>query len=126
MQIPRLALHPLPARRWLVLEDFAVETQAAGRIVVPYGFICDLNSMPRFLWWASTPTDYPEAGVVHDWLYDRQAPKAAADAVYLELLLALGMGRARARARYIALRAFGGGAYRSHGPTVRHDEPGVL
>ena len=84
-------------------------------MTVPLGFICDLNSMPRFLWWASTPSDYPEAGVVHDWLYFAQAPRAIADAVYREILVALGMDGARAHARYLALRAFGGSAYRRHG-----------
>lgn len=114
MTIPEIVLIPLPRRKWRVACDFVVMTQAAGRVVVPFGFVCDLNSMPRFLWWESTPTDYPEAGATHDYLYDQQVPQATADAVYLELLLALGMSNFRAQARYRALRMFGGFAYRKH------------
>jgi hypothetical protein len=115
MNIPELVLVPLPGRKWRVKGDFVIETKAYGWVHVPDGFVCDLNSMPRFLWWASTPTDYPEAGTVHDWLYNQQIPQKIADAVYLELLLALGMNSVRARARYRALRMFGGFAYRKHG-----------
>lgn len=114
MILPELVLIPLFARQWQVGRDFVIETVAADIICVPKGFISDLNSMPRFLWWASTPSDYPEAGVVHDWLYHTQAPRDVADQVYLELLLALGMGRPRAHLRYRALRLFGGSAYRQH------------
>jgi len=114
MTIPELTLIPLPDRKWRVRDEFCLQTLAMGRICIKAGFVCDLNSMPRFLWWASTPTDYPEAGATHDFLYDQQAPRDAADAVYLEILLALGMSSARAHARYRALRLFGGFAYRSH------------
>lgn len=109
-----LLLQPLDGRKWLIAHDFITETSAGGRIVVPGGFVCDLNSIPRFLWWASTPADYPEAGVTHDWLYFSQTGKSLADRVYLELLRASGMSFARAQSRYIALRLFGGPAYRSH------------
>lgn len=119
MIIPELVLIPLTGRRWRVGATFTLQTVAGGRISVPYGFVCDLNSMPRAMWWESTPTDYPEAGVTHDWLYHRQSPKDVADSVYLEILLALGMGNFRAHARYYALRAFGGSAYRSHGLDVQ-------
>lgn len=112
--LPELVLVPLPHRRWRVQSDFVVPTQALGIVTVPAGFICDLNSIPQFLWWESTPTDYPEAGAVHDWLYAQQVDRAAADAVYREMLLALGMGTVRANARYYALRMFGGIAYRKH------------
>ncbi len=122
MSLQELALVPLSDRRWRLDRDFIVITKVAGLILVPKGFICDLNSMPRFLWWASTPTDYPEAGVVHDWLYHVQAPRAAADAVYRELLLTLGMSSARAQSRYLALRSFGWAAYRKHaGPHTHGD-----
>jgi hypothetical protein len=114
MVIQELCLVPRPGRNWRVALDFTVLTTGLQTITVPAGFLCDLNSMPRCLWWASTPTDYPEAGVVHDYLYDQQVPRAAADAVYLELLRALGMGSIRANARYYALRLFGGIAYWKH------------
>lgn len=107
-----LILDPLPARQWRVVLPFVVETTTAGTITVPADFVCNLNSLPRVLWWASTPTDFPEAGVVHDYLYRTHATsRATADKTYYELLRALGMGTLRASARYWALRACGRRAY---------------
>lgn len=115
-----LLLDPQPNRQWAVyglapdrtLTDFRVYTEAAGLIVVPAGFVCDLNSIPRFLWWASTPADFPEAGVVHDFAYRGHLPRGQADTVYAELLTFLGASGARTAGRYMALRLFGWCCYR--------------
>lgn len=107
-----LILHPLPNRKWLVAAPFVVETTVAGLIIVAAGFECDLNSIPRFLWFVSTPADYPEAGVVHDWGYRGNLRRDVADAVYRETLAALGMGKVRRQSRYLALRVFGRFAYK--------------
>lgn len=114
MIVPEIVLVPLAKREWRIAESFKVLTDTLGWVLIPKGFVCDLNSMPRFMWWESTPTDYPQAGATHDWLYWEQVPKDDADRVYREILLALGMGSFRANARYQALRLFGGPAYRSH------------
>lgn len=114
MTINEITLVPLAHRKWRVDRTFVIITVAAGMVVIPAGFICDLNSMPRAMWWESTPTDYPQAGATHDWLYDQQEAKDVADRAYLEILLGMGMGGFRAHARYYALRLFGGWAYRSH------------
>ena len=113
-----LLLQPLAKRRWLVMSDFHVDTKAAGQITVPAGFDCDLNSVPRFLWWASTPADYPEAGVVHDWAYRGNLERKVADQVYQEVLDALGANGFRAKTRYFALRLFGRFAYDKKDPRV--------
>jgi len=113
-KVPEIVLVPLPGRKWRVQDEFAIFTKIAGRIVIPKGFICDLNSIPRFMWWESTPTDFPQAGATHDWLYDRQVPQELADGVYREILIALNMSEFRANLRWRALRIFGGPAYRSH------------
>jgi hypothetical protein len=55
----QLELHPLPNRHWELTEDLIADTETVGRITVPKGFITDLSSIPRFLWWESTPSDYP-------------------------------------------------------------------
>ena len=99
------------------MEDFIVDTDIAGSILVPAGFMCDLNSIPRFLWWASTPADYAEAGVVHDWAYRGNLPRDKADEVYRELLITLGMSHKRADLRYAALRYLGWRAYVAHSQT---------
>ena len=111
-----LVLHPLPRRKWLVVESFRVYADEAltGVLEVPAGFITDLNSVPRF-WWAVSPaTDWPEAAVVHDWMYARQRPRDEADRVYRELLIHLGMGLKRAEVRYRVLRLLGWYAYHQH------------
>lgn len=83
-----------------------------GRISVPCGFVCDLNSLPRMVWWISPKTDYPAAGVVHDWLYRTGAvPRQIADQVYREALGVCGAGAVRRTVRFWAVRLFGGGAY---------------
>ena len=107
-----LILDPLPKRKWRVVFPLVYVSDIAGTLVVPTDFVCDLNSIPRFLWFASTPTDYPEAGVLHDWSYRGNLPREIADKVYLEALQALGMGKTRAQARYRALRLFGRFAYK--------------
>ena len=115
-----LFLRPLVGRQWMVyglydtapvISDFLVMTDAAGLITIPAGFICDLNSVPRCLWWASTPTDHPEAGAVHDWAYRGNLTRSVADRVYAEILTYQGMADVRVASRYTALRTFGWMAY---------------
>jgi hypothetical protein len=111
----RLLLSPLSGRRWAVAQDLRVYSEVLGKdLVVPEGFVTDLSSMPRFLWWESTPSDYPEAGVIHDYLYATQFERAKADRVYKEALESLGSPN-RAKLRYVALRIFGGIAYKKDG-----------
>jgi hypothetical protein len=116
----QLELHPLPNRHWELTEDLIADTETVGRITVPKGFITDLSSIPRFLWWESTPSDYAEAGVLHDYCYDHnRVPRDVADKLYREVVTYLNAGRARGLARYWALRLFGGIAYRNDAATAR-------
>jgi hypothetical protein len=110
--VTELDLHPLPNHRWQLESDFKVETETIGLIVVPTGFVCDLTSIPRFLWWESLPSDYAEAAVAHDWGYKGNLPRDIADKVYREVALAVGMKPWRANIRYLALRWFGGPHYK--------------
>ena len=107
-----LLLHPLGNRQWMIAVPFIVQTETVGEVIVPSGFMCDLNSIPQFLWFVSTPADYPEAGVVHDWGYRGNLTQAQADATYREILKALGMGKVRRNLRYAALRTFGRFSYK--------------
>jgi hypothetical protein len=102
-------------RLWIIDAPLAYRSEVVKQtLVVPAGFICDLNSMPRLAWIVSPKTDYPEAGTVHDFLYFyKSVPRATADAVYREALGVLGMGRVRRTFRWAALRAFGWHAYNS-------------
>jgi hypothetical protein len=38
-------------------------------IVVPAGFDCDFNSIPRPVWFWFSKWEYPEAGIIHDYLF---------------------------------------------------------
>lgn len=111
--ITDLILKPLPNRKWEVMCPFVVNTKTAGTLVVEAGFLFDGNSIPRALWWASTPADYIEAGCVHDWGYRGNLPRDVADKVYREILEGMGMGKVRRNARYRALRLFGGSSYKA-------------
>lgn len=112
-----LELHPLPKRRWALTQDFVADTETLGLLTVPKGFITDLSSIPRFLWWESTPADFAEAGVLHDFCYNNnRAFRSTADKLYLETLTFLDAGSCRSHLRYWALRLFGGIAYKNDAP----------
>jgi hypothetical protein len=103
-----LLLMPIGNRLWRVQAPFIATTKTAGRIEVPAGFVTDLTSIPRILWVASTPADWPEAAVLHDWGYrDAHLPKDVADRVYREVMETLKASGVRVRLRYWALKWFG-------------------
>jgi hypothetical protein len=110
-----LHMVPLPGRRWQILADFVYESPKHGTITVPAGFITDLNSIPRPLWWVSTPADFPHTGVLHDFVYaTHRLSRADADHLYREALDAEGAHKFRRVTRWLTLRAFGWMAYRKH------------
>jgi hypothetical protein len=112
MYLSPLLLTPLAGRKWEVAAPFLALSTSANAILIPKGFVCDLNSIPRFLWWASTPSDYAAAGVLHDWGYAGNLGRKAADCLYRETLAHLGMSFARRNLRYWALRTVGRFAYK--------------
>jgi hypothetical protein len=87
-----------------------------GTLIAPRGFECDLRSIPLGGLGIARPTDYPQAGVIHDWLYHTgRLPREDADRVYLEALLVLGCPAFAARIEWFFLRLFGWRAYRAGG-----------
>ena len=44
-------------------------TNKTESITVPTGFVTDLASVPRAMWWLITPFDVARAAIVHDILY---------------------------------------------------------
>ena len=102
-------------RMWLIESPLVYESDIpdVGTITVPAGFICDMNSIPRFLWWISPPTDFPEAGVIHDFGYRYKLwPRQTVDAIYREALEVLGAGGFRRFLRYWGVRIGGSSAYK--------------
>ena len=45
------------------------ETNKTETITVPKGFITDLASVPRAMWWLIAPFDVARAAIIHDLLY---------------------------------------------------------
>lgn len=79
------------------------------RIEVPADFETDFNSTPRMLWWWFPPTSYPEAGVVHDYLYRNPGVlnRQQCDAVHRLILKLEGMRESKRNAAYAGLRIGG-------------------
>lgn len=111
---------------WVVHHPFVVDLECLGtRVTVPSGFVFDFNSIPWVFRRIAPPTDFGESGLVHDYLYRRDAvpnvKREWADAAHRELMLwklaslpeALRPRAAdlRVKAYYGALRAFAGGAF---------------
>jgi hypothetical protein len=76
---------------WIVDEPLVVDLDCLGtRVTVPAGFVFDFNSVPRFLWRLLPPTDFGEAGAVHDYLYRRDCvpcvKRVYADQAHRELM----------------------------------------
>ena len=84
-------------------------------ITVPDGFVTDFSSVPRGLWNVFPPWEYPEAGVIHDFLYRFPrvgATRSEADRVYRRILDICGCHFVKRQAMWLALRTFGGHAWR--------------
>jgi len=45
------------------------ETDRTETITVPSGFVTDLASVPRAMWWLIAPFDVARAAIIHDLLY---------------------------------------------------------
>ena len=83
-------------------------------VEVPAGFETDFNSVPRGLWNFFPPWEYPEAGVVHDYLYRHPSvhSRAAADRCHRRILELLGCPWWKRWPAWIALRLFGWGPWK--------------
>lgn len=106
--------------RLRLLEPFWVWSGVLNnQLVIPAGFECDGESIPRFLHGLVPPFGMSKrAAVVHDYLYRNHGymtgslafvpvSRQQADAVYQELCLAKGLPRWRAAVRWFTLRLVG-------------------
>jgi len=111
----KLIMTPVEGRRmWILEAPLVYESALLDAVVeVPAGFMCDLNSIPRIFWAFSPPTDFPEAGVVHDYGYRYKVwPRQTVDSVYREALEVTKAGAVRRFIRYWGVRLGGSGAYK--------------
>lgn len=76
------------------------------KIVVPVGFVTDLASIPRALWWWQAPHEGTMApAIIHDYLYwEQSCTKDEADAVLYLALREIGLGLFDARVLYLGVR----------------------
>tara|TARA_B100001559_G_C16208859_1_gene487894 strand:+ start:93 stop:563 length:471 start_codon:yes stop_codon:yes gene_type:complete len=75
-----------PPRKWVLGRDLSYTTEdltpddikalkgvgvkiTKKTITVPTGFVTDLASVPRAMWWAIAPFDVARAAIIHDLLY---------------------------------------------------------
>jgi hypothetical protein len=131
VEIPESRLPPpifshLGADRWRLEADYAYR-DAETTITVPKGFEFDLSSVPRLLWWLIAPFDLSVAApLLHDFLYlhggrppagsvvpPRIYNRAEVDAMFRGIMRKEGVSPWRRALGYLAVRAFGGSAWRS-------------
>lgn len=56
--------------KYILLKEIRVRLRDGRIITIPKGFIWDLSSVPRFLWWLFPPDgDFEFASLIHDYLY---------------------------------------------------------
>ena len=74
-----------PPRKWVLTRALSYKNEeidaevlkqvgikvTSDRISVPKGFVTDLASVPRGIWWLIAPWDIARAAVIHDLLYKR-------------------------------------------------------
>ncbi len=119
-------------RRFTLTADFVYnDAEKDIRVVVPKGFTTDWNSVPQPLWAYFAPWEYPEAGLVHDWLYaspegfarmSRNGPhanttvlsKGDCDDIHRRILHLKGCRWTKRQAIHAALKLGGGWAWDRH------------
>lgn len=114
----RVTLTHIPNQfHWVVFEPITYYTEKYGEtITVPKGFITDLASVPRVIWWL-IPNDgrhIIEGSVVHDWLYANAGEipgwkysRTQANFVLREAMREQGASRWERFVVWAALQAFG-------------------
>lgn len=87
-----LLITPLGHRKWQVKKAFSYDIDYEGsgkQVEIPYDFICDLGSIPKFAWsLVGHPLeDFPQEFVLHDRLYATgQYPRRFSDLLFFEAM----------------------------------------
>jgi hypothetical protein len=108
-------LTPLPdGHNWRLAGALTFYANNYFVVTAPEGFITDLASIPRPFWNLLPPFGkYTEAAVIHDWLYRTHLfSRAMCDALFLEMMNALRTDWHTRTIIYLAVRLFGGFAWR--------------
>lgn len=85
-------------------------------IKVPAGFITDLTSIPRILWFILHPCgQWAKSSIIHDYLYSKSnttKTRLEADKIFLEGLKVLKVPLVQRYALYYAVRLFGASSFK--------------
>ena len=86
-------------------------------VTIPNGFITDLASIPKPLWWLLSPSysGFVYPAIVHDYMYrcPNHHTRYYADNVFYSALLKEGVSQYVAQRMYFAVRAFGGSHFQN-------------
>lgn len=104
----KLILTPSGSKSWKLQQIFRQHT-SFGTIEVPKGFVTNLASTPRLLWWILPPFGrYTKASVVHDYLYSSHIfPRNTSDRIFHELMIRYRTFKWKAKVMYRAVRLLG-------------------
>lgn len=118
--VPILKTQDHPGPLWRLLDNFAFYSAIVGEVITaPSGFLSDGCSVPEL---ALSIVGYVanEPGYIHDWLYTcKKYPRATADAILREMLLARGYSHATAEEFYLGVRIGGGSHWEPKGPATQ-------
>lgn len=100
--------------RFELVEDFMVKVDDFT-LVVPQGFVTDLESVPRLpVVYTLFKNRAPKSAILHDWLYaERFLPRGVCDDIFLAAMACEGVSWWVRRAMYAGVRVGGAGAYSS-------------
>jgi hypothetical protein len=108
-EIPQPIIQPLSdGIRWVLVEPYTLQTDE-GSITAPPGYITDLASTPRCIWWIFPPFGtYTGAAVIHDWLYTNELyTRKIDDDIFYDISRLGGTPVWKAYWMYLNLRWFG-------------------
>ena len=128
-RLPAPVLTFLGRRHWRLESDYHYTDVATGEtreITVPAGFIFDLSSVPRLLWWLIAPFDLSVvAPLMHDFFYryggnpppgsvvpPHDYTRAEVDRMFRNIMEAEQVAPWRRVLGYLAVRVFGFWAWR--------------
>lgn len=115
-----LIVSPMPdGKNWAIMKDFgyAVGSEDSEEVInVPFGFLTDFASVPRFFWWLYPKWGkYGNAAVIHDYLYWEQSyPRKKSDSIFLEAMGVLKVNKFTARILYLAVYLCGFAAWKGN------------
>ena len=108
--LPNLVLRHTPAHRWYQRTQWELITPVTLlRFEIPTGFVTDVASVPRMMWWLFPPSGRDmAAALLHDYLLQSAlVPRATADHLFLEAMTRIDVATWQRITMFAAVRVFG-------------------